>query len=99
MDFSKIYDVTLYANSTTDKIFAEQITELLTNKAQDFKVLWYFDDAQIPLVEAPLNSWLERPTDTKFTWPFIVYKFKNSSGTEYCESKEGVDIVREFANS
>jgi hypothetical protein len=99
MDFSKIYNVTLYANSTTDKIFVEQITELVKNKAPDFNVLWYYDDSQLPLVEKPLNSWRGQPSDTKFTWPFVVYKFRNSLGTEYCEFVEGQDALNSFANS
>jgi hypothetical protein len=99
MDFSKIYNVTLYANSTTDKIFVEQISDIIKTKTNDFTVLWYYDDSQIPLVEAPLNNWRRMPAETNFTWPFIVYKYQNSLGTEYCEFKEGVDAVTEFSNS
>ena len=99
MDNSKIYNVTLYANSSTDKIFVDNITNTLQPKHEDLNVLWYYDDSQLPLVEAPLNNWRGASADTKFTWPFVVYKFKNSLGHEICVFKEGQDSITEFANS
>jgi len=98
MDFSKIYDVYIYANSTTDKIFVEQIIEATKNKVT-VNELWYYDEGQVPLVEQALNSWRSKPSDTKFTWPFIAYRHKDSIGNEFNVFIEGQDAITEFANS
>jgi len=94
-----LFDVVLYADSTTDSSFIEFVKNSLQPMYKDFKVLQYNDLSQIPIVEKNLSSWFKSMEKKEFTWPFIVYKIKNDNLDIVSYIEEGETKIKGFINS
>jgi len=93
-----LFDVVLYADSTTDSSFIEFVSKSLDPVFNDFKVLQYNDTSQIPLVEKSLATWFKSIQKTEFTWPFVVYKIKNDDLSIVTCIEEGETKIKGFIN-